>query len=130
MAYDLSTLLPTDVTSEAWAVSLVRLYLRDRESPFEYADAELATFLNAYAFTTEVSGVDVTYYRPHVTAAAIIDTDPDRAVSESLLSASVGLRTPDSLARAIRRSGRWIDDLIETASDARPPSGLTLTPVF
>lgn len=130
MAYDLSSLLPTDVTSEAWALNMVRLYLRDRESPFEYADTEIATFLNAHAVTAEIAGVDTTFYRPHVTAASIIDADPDRAVTEALMSARVGYRTPDSIARAIRRSGRWIDDLIEGIAGTRPPSGLTLTPVY
>ena len=124
--YDPHDLHPNDVTSSAWAIAHARRFLADTESPFEFSQAEILAMLTAHAFTHD----ETVYYRPHVTAAALIASDPNRATAEWLLSAKVEGREPAIIAREIRASGAWIDDLIETAAGARPRSGRTLTPVF
>lgn len=120
--YDESALIPHDPALLSWAVAWARHFLRDRAAPFVYTDTELAAALTAHAY---VSGGE-TYYRPHVTVANLITTDPDRATSESLLGASITTRSPASIALGVRANGRWVDDLIETEAGERPPSGRTL----
>ena len=124
--YDPHDLHPNDVTSSAWAIAHARRFLADVREPYEYAQAEIYALLDAHAFVHE----SVTYYRPHVTAAALIASDPNRSTAEWLLSAKVEGREPADVAREIRASNAWIDDLIEAAAGARPRSGRTLTPVF
>lgn len=120
--YDESALTPLDPTDLTWAIAWARCFLRDRVTPFVYTDTELAAALTAHAF---LSGGD-TYYRPHVTVANLITTDPDRATSESLLGASITTRSPASIALGVRVSGRWVDDVIQNEAGERPPSGRTL----
>jgi hypothetical protein len=123
---DLSALQPHDPTSLAWAIAWTRSFLRDTSSTPTYSDPELAAGLTARAFTVG----DSSYYRPHVLAAALVQADPARAQSESLLGASVTHRDPASVAAGIRARNVWIDDLIEAASGARPPLGRALIPGF
>jgi hypothetical protein len=123
--FDASVLNPPRPTDETWAITATRFYLKDRDGT-QYEDAELLMVLTGTGFTVDA----VTYYRPHIAAADIIDSDPDRAMSESLLGASIGLRDPDQVSRAIRKAGRWIDALIATESGAEPPSRLILHPTF
>lgn len=126
-SYDPSDLQGTDPTSEAWALAWARFLLRDTVVPFAYEDAEVEAVLTSTAFTHSGS----TYYRPHVAAAALVESDPDRPISESLLSASVTHRSGGSIARGIRTSGAWVDDLIEAATGGtRPASRTTLVPTF
>ena len=127
MAYDQSKLALADATSAVWALAWARFMLKDTGDTEVYSDTELLAFLTATAFTSEDDDV---YYRPHVVAAALVKSDPDRALSEGLLGASITNRDPGAVARAIRAAGRWVDDLIETTSEERPPTGRTLTPVF
>ena len=127
MAYDQSALAAADATSLAWAIAWARFFLKDTGTTELFSDTELVALLKATAYTAEDAKV---YYRPHVVAAALIKTDPDRALSEGLLGASITNRDPASVARSIRAAGVWVDDLIETASDERPPTGRTLVPVF
>ena len=126
MAYDLNALTPSAPTSLAWGVAWTRFMLHDRVSPFVFADAELVGVLSAHAFTSET----VVYYRPHIAAAVLIETDPDRALNQSLLGAHITHQNPSDIAASIRRHGRWVDDAIEDAAGERPASHRTLTAVF
>ena len=126
MAYDPHDLNPNDPTSPAWALAWARRLLNDTGAEPLYAQAEVYAVLNAHAFVANA----VTYYRPHYAAAALIASDPDRATAESLLGASVTVRDPGAIARSIRSSNAWVDDLIETVSGERPPSGRQLRAVF
>ena len=126
MSYDPSALTPHDTTSIAWALAWTRFTLRDTASEPQYRDEELLAALEARAFTHD----SVAYYRPHIAAAALIVSDPDRATTETLLGSMFTTRKPNAIAKAIRAEGAWVDDLIETAAEARPPTGRTLRPVF
>lgn len=127
MAYDPTKLALADATSAVWALAWARFMLKDTSTTEVYSDTELTAVLAATAFTAED---DTVYYRPHVAAANLVKSDPDRALSEGLLGASITNRDPGAVARAIRAAGRWVDDLIETDSEERPPTGRTLVPVF
>jgi hypothetical protein len=123
---DVTALAPQDPTSLAWAVAWTRHYLRDTTTPLQWDEAEVVANLQAYAFTSDA----VAYYRPHVAAASMIEADADRPQTEWLLSAKLESRSALDAAIGIRRAGRWVDDLIESAAGERPPSGRTLRPVF
>jgi hypothetical protein len=127
VAYDQSVLADADATDLAWAIAWTRFLLKDTSSTETYSDTELTAVIKATAFTAED---DTIYYRPHVAAANLIRSDPDRALSEGLLGASITNRDPVSVARSIRNNNAWVDDLIEAASDERPTTGRTLLPVF
>ncbi len=101
------TLDPTDLT---WAIQLVRSITRDATEPFQRGDLEIATLLAGTSFLTTD---DVTYYRPHVAAAAIVRSDPTFAISESIDNASQTVRDPEAIARGILRAYAWVDDVIE-----------------
>lgn len=127
MPYDSGDLNPNDTTSSDWALAWTRFLLRDTSTTPAFADAELTAVLESTAFEHET----VTYYRPHAAAASLVESDPDRATSESILGVSSTTRSPTAIANAIRRAGRWMDDLIEAAtSGVRPRSGRELTPVW
>ena len=126
MSYDASALTARDPTDPGWALAWARFYLRDTADPFEYRDAELLAALDAVAFERE----DVRYYRPHFAAAHVILTDPNRALSESLMSAMVTHRGPIAISNALRSEGAWVDDLIQTITGERPGSRRRLVPGF
>ena len=127
MPYDPLDLTPNDTTDGTWALAWTRFLLRDTSATPAFADAELNAVLESTAFEHET----VTHYRPHVAAATLIESDPDRATSESILGVSTTTRSPTAIASAIRKSGRWVDDRIEAATGGvRPPSGRELTPVW
>ena len=126
MAYTAANLTPHDTTDLDWALAWVRFVMRDTSALEQYTDAEYTAVLGAHAFVENA----VTYYRPHVAAAALVASDPERAISEALLGANLTHRDPSAIALAIRSQCRWIDALIEEASGVRPPSGRTLTAVF
>lgn len=132
MSYNPAKLDAVDVTDVEWALAWTRFLLRDTGDTEVYSDAEAFAIIKATAWAyTNPSGVTVTYYRPHQAAASLIESDPDRAIQESILGVSTTVRTPGSAAASIRRAGRWVDDLIIAATDGvRPPSGRELTPVW
>jgi hypothetical protein len=123
--YDASVLNPPRPSDETWAINATRFYLKDRDGS-QYEDAELLMTLLGNSFIVD----DVTYFRPHIAAADLVDSDPDRAMSESLLGASISLREPNQVSRAIRKAGKWIDDFIAAESGMHPPSRLILNPTF
>ena len=126
MAYDLNALVPSTPTSLAWGIAWTRFMLHDRVTPFVFTDAELVGVLSAHAYTVDA----VAYYRPHIAAGSLIETDPDRAVNQSLMGAHITHQHPADVARSVRYHGRWVDDAIEAAAGTRPPSRRTLTAVF
>lgn len=108
------TIDPTDL---AWAVDLVRSITRDQELPYSRSDIEIATLLAGTAFVAHPGlPEETTYYRPHIAAASIIRSDPDRAISESIDNASQTVRTPEEVARGIVKAYSWVDAVIESAS--------------
>lgn len=108
------TIDPTDL---AWAIALVRSITRDQTEPYARSDLEVATVLAGTAFVAYPGlTTEATYYRPHVAAASIIRSDPDRAISESIDNASQTVRSPEEVARAIMRAYEWVDKVIEDVS--------------
>lgn len=122
MPYNPEHLSGSDPTKLTWAIAWARFVLHDTTTPEQFTDVELTAVLTSTAVVVNT----VTYYRPHHAAAALIEADPTRVQSESLLSASVTNRDPGSIARGIRRQSTWVDDLIEAASGTRPVSSTTL----
>lgn len=121
MAYDPTVLSPIAVKSAAWALNTLRMILRDTTSPERFTDDELNAALNLRVFKVENDDGTVSkYYRPHVTAAALIRSDPTRAVSESIDNASERRQEPASIAAGILRDYAPIDDLIFDESGYRP----------
>ena len=121
MAYDPSALSPISVTDASWALATLRMILRDTTTPERFTDSELSAVLELHTYTAEnTSGVETNYYRPHVVAAALIRTDPDRAISDSIDNASQTRQAPGVIAAGILRDYGRIDDLIETATGTRP----------
>lgn len=127
MAYDPTKLTPVDTTSLPWALATLRLILSDREAPERYSDAELEVALDLASYTPDVDGA--THYRPHVTAAGLIRSDPERAIQESIDNASETRRDPGAVASGILRSWGSIDDRIEAATGYRPSTHF-FRPVF
>ena len=123
--YDEMQLAPIDTTSLDWALATLRFILQDTGTPERYTDTELTLGLELRSYTPD----STTYYRPHVAAAHLVTSDPDRAISESIDNASETRRSPDQIAAGILRAYGQIDDLIAAASDYRPPSASFL-PVF
>ena len=132
MSYDPTKLDVVTLTDVEWALAWTRFLLRDTTDTEVYSDAEALAVIKAFAWThTTSAGVSTTYYRPHQAAASLIESDPDRASTEAIMGVSLTTRKPGAIASAIRRAGRWVDDLIVTATDGvRPPSGRELTPVW
>lgn len=117
--YDEMQLSPVDTSSVGWALATLRFILHDTNNDQErYSDAELTMSLELHAFTPDT----VTYYRPHVVAAHLIQSDPDRAVTESIDNASETKQTPATIAAGVLRAWRSIDDAIFAASEYRPAS--------
>lgn len=127
MAYDEASLNPFDPVSLSWAVAFLRFLLRDTVSPLEFADAELSATLGLQAF--EAGGV--VYYRPHVAAAIMIRSDPERAIIERVDNVSVHKPDPNALAVNLVNSWSAIDDAIAELAGVRPPGGnRVFRPVF
>lgn len=127
MSYNPTKLELADVTNVEWALAWTRFLLRDVGPTEAYSDAEAFAVIKSTAWKHDA----VVYYRPHHAAASLIESDPDRASTEAIMGVSITTRKPGAIAASIRRAGRWVDDLIVTATDgARPPSGRELTPVW
>ncbi len=122
MPYNPDDLSGSDPTKLTWAIAWARFLLGDRTDPEQWSDTELEAVLISTAFRHEGTA----YHRPHHAAASLLEADPNRPLSESLMSASVQHRDPLSTARSIRRQSAWVDDLIEAATGIRPASGRTL----
>ena len=122
MPYNPDDLSLSDPTSVEWAVAWARFLLGDRTEPEQWTDAELQAMLASTAFQHNGTA----YHRPHHAAAALLESDPTRPLSESLMSASVQHRDPLSTARSIRRQATWVDDLIQAATGVRPAGRSTL----
>lgn len=130
MPYNENDLNPTNLNASSWALAWTRFFLRDTSTPFEFSDTELTAVLEGTRFVPARNDDDQTYYRPHVAAAQIVESDPDRAMREQLLNTVIWHRSPTSVARSIRRAGRWVDDAIVTATSEKPSSSRQLEPVF
>lgn len=121
MAYDPTVLSPIAVKDAAWALNTLRMILRDTTSPERFTDDELSAALELRTFTVENdAGENVVYYRPHVAAAALVRTDPNRAIQESVDNASETRQRPGAIASGILRDYARIDDLIYDDSGERP----------
>jgi hypothetical protein len=119
--YDPAALMPVSLTLLAWARNQVRLLLRDKPNahgvwaPNSLDDSEIEVSLEQNAVVVE----GVTYYRPHETAAQLLESDPERVLSYSGTGWGENYRDPAAVAVSIRASGRRFDALIPT------PAGVT-----
>jgi len=130
MTYQETDLHPTSLTSSAWALAWTRFFLRDTSSNPEFSDTELTAVLEGTSFTPTRKDDNNTYYRPHMAAAQLVEAAPDRVEREQLLNTVIWHRTPTSIARSIRRAGRWVDNAIFEAAEERPTSSRSIYPVF
>jgi hypothetical protein len=115
-SYDVSTFTPPDPTSVAWAIASARRFMRDTPnealaySPRSFDDSEIV----AQLALDSVSSGGVVYYRPHVSAAHLVRSDPERVLSFGASSYSESYRDADAIARGILRAGAGVDALINT----------------
>jgi len=118
--YDTAALSPIAPTSDAWALATARRFLRDTPnetgafSPRSFLDAELVAQLETDAITYAGS----VYYRPHVTASALLRSDWERVRSFSGGGYSETYGDPDKAARAILAAGEGIDAAINAEAGA------------
>ena len=118
---------PADPDGPAWALAWVRFLLRDKPNeasafpPGSLDDDELTANLNADRVqdTTAGGGDDTYYYRPHVTAARLIVSNPMWLSRWAAAGVSEEYRSAEDVARAIRTNNAWIDDLIDTTTSGR-----------
>lgn len=117
--YDVSKLQPINPLDRECALAWVRLWLRDKpDSEGNYSDrvledAEYYALLKADAPADyAVLPLPLVYYRPHVTAALILRSDPERAESVSYDGLSKTKRSVDALVDAILEAGAAFDRLI------------------
>lgn len=129
MPYNENDLTPTNLNAGSWGLAWTRFWLRDKTDD-RYSDTELTAALEATSFVPTRDDDNQTYYRPHLAAASIIDADPDRALQETVFEASETKRSPERVARSIRRAGRWVDDAIAVATEERPPSTRQIRATF
>lgn len=122
--YDLTDLATPDVTSKTWARAWVRATLRDTPNEHDtYPDGSLndEEIDSQLALNAVTNDDDTVLYAPHVTAAALVESDPRRVLSFSVGGLSESLPDAGKVAAAIRRSGAGIDALI-TAEGGVPPN--------
>lgn len=134
MAYDPTRLAPIDTTDKLWALAWARFWLRDTDGDAElFSDTEVSAVLDATSQDLPAGAAaadQTTYYRPHQAAADLIENDPDRKVSERLLSWQGQYRSAEQVARSILASGDWVDEEIRSVAGEYPNRGGTLDPVF
>jgi hypothetical protein len=107
-----------DTTSLAWALAYARFALRDipNEANVYPADSLEDTVIIGTITALQVVDTnpdpDVTYYRPHLAAAALIEANPTYVTRFSTSGFSEQYRDAATVARFIRNAGKWIDDKI------------------
>lgn len=110
-SYNDSSLRPLDPASSVWALNWARRFAGDLPNEGgaypvgSMSDEEWLAWLEG-----DMLGI---YYRPHITAAAQIESNPNWLLRESLMSDSEERRSPLEVAGAIRRAGGWIDNKIK-----------------
>ena len=117
--YDPKKLQPISPLDRECALAWVRFWLRDKpDSEGNYSDRVLED-AEYYALLVASAPVDLyalpaalIYYRPHVTAAQILRSDPERAESVSYDGLSKTKRSVDALVDAILEAGAAFDRLI------------------
>lgn len=119
--YSAQLLLPHDPTSPTWALMWARRFAGDvlvgeAWKPNSLLDEEWMGWLEATAIRTD----NAVYYRPHEAAARALESDPDRLLSLSLSGVAQQYRSAQESANAIRRGGRWVDELIRSQSGIVP----------
>lgn len=114
--YSPASLLPHDPTSQAWALAWARRFAGDVPPwrPGSLEDAEWLAWLQATA--VQVNGI--TYYRPHEAAARALESDPNRPTELGIMGSLQRYRSVSEAVEAIRRGGRWVDELIQEQSGA------------
>lgn len=125
--YTIANLDPADPDGVAWALAWARFLLRDKPNegsafpPGSLDDDEITANLNADRVqdTTAGGGDGTLYFRPHVTAARLIVSNPNWLSRWAAAGVSEEYRDAEGVARAIRTQNQWIDDLIDTATSGR-----------
>lgn len=125
--YSLVDLALNDPSDADWALSYARFALRDKPNDastypagsLEDEEVNAALTANKLTDSTASGGDGTVYYRPHLVAAELLEANPEFVERFSVSGYSEQIRTADSIARGIRRAGRWIDDSIRTSTDKR-----------
>ena len=128
--YDTGALLSADPSSKAWAVAYVRHALRDIPNDADtypegsLTDVEIEALIEFDTSTDTVAGGGdgTVYYRPHITAARILKSDPTRVRYFQAAGTGYGPVDPVHTASRIERAGRVIDlDIADTTSGRVAP---------
>lgn len=115
--YDDLILTPISPLDPAWAVGFVRALLRDVEEPYAYEDPEIFATLRVTAYRHRATDADgnptlTLYFRPHMGAAAMLRSDPQRALRETVDNTTTWLQDPEVAAANMLRDYAMIDDMI------------------
>lgn len=121
--YDTADLLPHDPASADWALAWARRFAADVPNgagayPLgSLDDAEWEGWIDAHKVVVkDSSGTTLaTYYRPHIVAANALEANPYWLQRESIAGYSAEWRDVAEAAGAIRRSGAFVDSLIQQA---------------
>lgn len=114
-----------DTTSLAWALAYARFALRDIPNEAgvypadSYEDTIILGVIKALQVIDTNPTPNVTYYRPHLAAAQLIEANPVWTSRFNTNGFSEEYRDASDIARFIRRAGAWIDNAIVTATDGR-----------
>ena len=125
--YNTTHLALNDPSDATWALAYVRFALRDKPNDASaypagsLDDDELNAVLTARKLTDLMAngGDGTDYYVPHQVAAEIIEANPEFVERFSVSGYSEQVRSADSIARGIRRAGRWIDASIRASTSKR-----------
>lgn len=135
--YKPSDLSGVQVTKITWARAWVRFLLRD--TPNEVGayrqgsldDIEIDAALELHSVLDSVGSPLPRYYRPHVTAAGLLESDPERLASFSGGGYSEQYRGANEVIAPMLSQGARFDAEIALLSQGRvAPSAATLEPVF
>lgn len=122
--YDMDDLLPHDPEAADWALAWVRRFAADVPNgsgayPLgSLDDAEWTAWLQAHQLVVRdptTGNTLATYYRPQIAAAAALEANPYWLQRESIAGYSAEWRDVGDAAGAIRRSGAFVDSLIQQA---------------
>lgn len=125
--YSTADLALNDPSDADFALAYVRFALRDKPndaSTYPAAsldDEEINAALEAGKITDAIAdgGDGTSYYRPHLTAAELLQGNPEFVERFSAGGYSEQARSAGAIARGIRRQGRWIDASIRESTDKR-----------
>jgi len=123
--YSTSDLALNDPTDADWALAYVRFALRDKPNDASaypsdsLEDEEINAALTGNKLVDDGVTPNVTYYQPHRVAADLLEGNPWWVTRFNAAGYSEELRDVSSIAKGLRRAGRWIDESITDSTDGR-----------